>query len=601
MTVDARARAGLFLAMQYPVEVPGVSVSNFLRTAVTATRGEAPKLRNFVKELNGAMSGLAIDPKFAERSLNEGFSGGEKKRHEILQLELLDPKIAVLDETDSGLDVDALKVVSEGINRFRAKPGRGVLLITHYTRILRYISPTSCTSSSAAGSSKRAAPSWPTCWRTRATSGSRERAHRHERASERRRGPSPSTVPFDVEAIRKDFPILSRTVRNGKPLVYLDSGATSQHPTVVLDAEREYYERHNAAAHRGTHLLGQEATEIYEGARAKVAAFLGAATPDEVVFTKSATEGINLVAFGLAWSLRPGDEIVISEIEHHANLVPWQQLALRTGATLKWFRELPDGRLDVDPSLVTERTKVVAVTGQSNVTGVIPPLREIGELAHSVGALFLVDGAQLVPHHPVDVAAIGADFLAFSGHKMLGPLGLGVLYGKYAALDALPPFLTGGSMIEVVRMEETTFLPPPAKFEPRRPRGLAGRRPRRGDGLPDRARHGQRGRARGGADRARARGPRRDRRRAHPRPADHGEPRRHGRVRGRGRARARRRPGARRARHRDQDRPPLRVAAAPHARLPGVQPGVSFYLYNTHAEVDALADGIRYAKKFFRA
>jgi cysteine desulfurase/selenocysteine lyase len=279
-------------------------------------------------------------------------------------------------------------------------------------------------------------------------------------------------VPFDVEAIRKDFPILSRTVRNDRPLVYLDSGATSQHPTVVLDAERAFYERHNAAAHRGTHLLGQEATEIYESTRAKLASFLGAASPDEIVFTKSATEGINLVAFGLgsgdpaAMSLRPGDEIVISEIEHHANLVPWQQLALRTGATLKWFKELPDGRLDVDPAVITERTKIVAVTGQSNVTGVIPPLREIGELAHAAGALFLVDGAQLVPHHPVDVAEIGADFLAFSGHKMLGPLGLGVLYGKYAALEALPPFLSGGSMIEVVRMEETTFLPPPARFEP---------------------------------------------------------------------------------------------------------------------------------------
>ena len=273
------------------------------------------------------------------------------------------------------------------------------------------------------------------------------------------------TAPYDVAAVRGDFPILSRTVRNDNPLVYLDSGATSQHPTVVLDAEREYYERHNAAAHRGTHLLGEEATEIYEGTRAKVATFLGAASPDEIVFTKSATEGINLVAFGLAWSLRPGDEIVISEIEHHANLVPWQQLALRTGATLKWFRELPDGRLDVDPSLITERTKIVAVTGQSNVTGVIPPLRQIGQLAHAVGALFLVDGAQLVPHHPVNVADLGADFLAFSGHKMLGPLGLGVLYGKYAALDALPPFLTGGSMIEVVRMEGSTFLPPPQRFE----------------------------------------------------------------------------------------------------------------------------------------
>src|ERR1700743_1426520 len=193
---------------------------------------------------------------------------------------------------------------------------------------------------------------------------------------------SEDLVPFDVEAIRKDFPILPRTVRNDKPLVYLDSGATSQHPTVVLDAERDYYERHNAAAHRGTHLLGEEATEIYEGNRAKVASFLGAASPDEVVFTKSAPEGINLVAFGLAWSLKPGDEIVISEIEHHANLVPWQQLALRTGATLKWFRELPDGRLDIDESLITERTKIVAVTGQSNVTGGIPPLPRMSGRGH---------------------------------------------------------------------------------------------------------------------------------------------------------------------------------------------------------------------------
>ena len=271
---------------------------------------------------------------------------------------------------------------------------------------------------------------------------------------------------FDADAIRKDFPILSRTVRNDKPLVYLDSGATSQHPVQVLDAEREYYERHNAAAHRGTHLLGEEATEIYEGTRAKVASFLGAASADEVVFTKSATEAINLVAFALTPSIKPGDEILISEIEHHANLVPWQQLCLRTGATLRWFKALPDGRLDVDPSLITDRTKVVAVSGQSNVTGVIPPVAEIAALAHQAGALVLCDAAQSVPHHPVNVADLGVDFLAFSGHKMLGPLGLGVLYGRYAALDALPPFLTGGSMIEVVRLEETTFLPPPARFEP---------------------------------------------------------------------------------------------------------------------------------------
>ena len=274
------------------------------------------------------------------------------------------------------------------------------------------------------------------------------------------------TQPLDVETIREDFPILARTVRNDKPLVYLDSGATSQHPVQVLDAERAYYELHNAAAHRGTHLLGEEATEIYEGARAKLAAFLGAATPDEIVFTKSATEAINLVAYGLTSSVGPGDEILITEAEHHANLVPWQQLCARTGATLRWFTMLPDGRLDVDPSLITDRTRVVAVTGQSNVTGVIPPVAEIARLAHEAGAVVLVDGAQSVPHHPVDVAALGADFLAFSGHKMLGPLGLGVLWGRFDRLDALPPFLTGGSMIEVVRMEETTFLPPPARFEP---------------------------------------------------------------------------------------------------------------------------------------
>ena len=415
--------------------------------------------------------------------------------------------------------------------------------------------------------------------------------------------PREDTVPFDVEAIRKDFPILSRTVRNGKPLVYLDSGATSQHPTVVLDAERDYYERHNAAAHRGTHLLGQEATEIYEGARAKVAAFLGAARPEEIVFTKSATEGINLVAFGLGsggMSLRPGDEILISEIEHHANLVPWQQLALRTGATLKWFRELPDGRLDVDPSLVTERTKIVAVTGQSNVTGVIPPLRELGELAHSVGALFLVDGAQLVPHHPVDVAELDVDFLVFSGHKMLGPLGLGVLYGRYAALDALPPFLTGGSMIEVVRMEETTFLPPPAKFEPGVPAvSLAAGLGAAVDylaalGMDNVAAHEESLTAHalaalGEIDGVRILGPLTTENRGGTVAFEVEGVHAHdvGQV---------------------LDELGIAIRTGHHCAWPlhrtlGCQASnrASFYLYNTHAEVDALADGIRYAKKFFRA
>src|SRR5215469_465856 len=198
---------------------------------------------------------------------------------------------------------------------------------------------------------------------------------------------------LDVEAVRADFPILTRTVRNGNPLVYLDSGATSQKPVQVLGAERSFYELHNGAAHRGAHLLSEEGTGIYESARAKVAAFLGADT-GEVVFTKSATEAINLVAYTTTSSVGPGDEILITEMEHHANLVPWQQLAERTGATLRWFTVLPDGRLDLDPALITERTKIVAVTGQSNVTGVIPPVAEVARLAHEAGALVLADGAQ---------------------------------------------------------------------------------------------------------------------------------------------------------------------------------------------------------------
>jgi len=274
-------------------------------------------------------------------------------------------------------------------------------------------------------------------------------------------------VTLDVAAIRADFPVLSRTVRGGRPLVYLDSGATSQKPVAVLDAERAFYERHNSAAHRGAHLLGEEATDAYESARARVAAFIGA-DPGEIVFTKNATEAINLVAYAMsnAGSVGPGDEVLVSELEHHANLVPWQQLCERTGATLRWFRVTPEGTLDLDLDLITERTKIVAVTHQSNVTGVIPPVAEIARAAHEQGALVLADGAQSVPHQPVDVAALGVDFLAFSGHKMLGPYGIGVLFGRAEALEAMPPFLTGGSMIEVVRMEGSTFLPPPQRFEP---------------------------------------------------------------------------------------------------------------------------------------
>ncbi|HEX5292587.1 MAG TPA: cysteine desulfurase [Streptosporangiaceae bacterium] len=285
------------------------------------------------------------------------------------------------------------------------------------------------------------------------------------------------TTPLDVEAVRADFPILGRAVRGGHPLVYLDSGATSHKPRQVLDAEHDFYTMHNAGVHRGAHLLAQEATDAYEGARVRVADFIGA-DAGEVVFTKSATEGLNLVAYAMSnaatagpeaerFRVGPGDEILITEMEHHANLVPWQQLCLRTGATLRWFGVTPEGRLDLSniDDLITDRTRLVAVTHQSNVTGVIPPVTQIARRAHEHGALVVVDGAQSAPHQVVDVAALGADFYAFSSHKMVGPSGIGVLWGRRELLEAMPPYVTGGSMIEVVRMEASTFLPPPERFE----------------------------------------------------------------------------------------------------------------------------------------
>ena len=283
--------------------------------------------------------------------------------------------------------------------------------------------------------------------------------------------------PLDAADIRADFPILGRAVRGGRPLIYLDSGATSHKPRQVLDAERDFYTIHNSAAHRGAHLLGEEATDAYEAARARVAAFIGAPS-NEIVFTKSATEALNLVAYAMSnaatagpqaarFRVGPGDEILVTELEHHANLVPWQQLCERTGATLRWFGVTPDGRVDLSSAgeLITDRTKLVAVTQQSNVTGAVPPVAEIAAMAHARGALVVADGAQSVPHRPVDVTTLGADFLAFSSHKMLGPSGIGVLWGRRELLEAMPPFITGGSMIEVVRMEGSTFLPPPERFE----------------------------------------------------------------------------------------------------------------------------------------
>ena len=280
-------------------------------------------------------------------------------------------------------------------------------------------------------------------------------------------------MSFDAAVIRRDFPIFDRKIRDGKRLVYLDSGATSQKPESVIAAESDFYRLHNAAVHRGAHQLAEEATDIYEGARAKVASFIGAAE-SEVIFTKSATESLNLVAYAMGnapignrFNLQPGDSIVVTEMEHHANLIPWQQLAARTGAVLSWFEVTPEGRLDLTQidKVITEKTKVVALTHQSNVLGTINPLEAIVQRAHQVGAVIVLDACQSVPHMKVDVAKLGVDFVAFSGHKVLGPTGVGVLWGRAELLDELPPFLTGGSMIETVTMTSATWAPAPRKFE----------------------------------------------------------------------------------------------------------------------------------------
>ncbi|GEP26519.1 MULTISPECIES: SufS family cysteine desulfurase [Cryobacterium] len=296
-----------------------------------------------------------------------------------------------------------------------------------------------------------------------------------------------ANAAFSIEesaAIRSDFPILSRLVRGGKPLVYLDSGATSHKPRQVLDAERTFYEQHNSAVHRGAHQLAEEATEAFESARATVARFIGAQTK-EVVFTKNATEALNLVAYSFSnaaatgamggveadvaarFKLGVGDEIVITEMEHHANLIPWQELARRSGATLRWIGVTDDGRLNLNDleTVITDRTKVVAFTHVSNVLGTINPVSAIVARARKVGALTVLDASQSVPHLGIDVVDLDVDFLAFSGHKMFGPLGVGVLWGRSGLLEAMPPFLTGGSMIHTVHMEGSTYAAPPQRFE----------------------------------------------------------------------------------------------------------------------------------------
>jgi len=280
----------------------------------------------------------------------------------------------------------------------------------------------------------------------------------------------PGLLP-ELEVVRKDFPILERTLAGGLPLVYLDSANTSQKPQVVIDTMVDHLERHNANIARAMHQLGAESTEAFETARDRVAAFVKAPSRDEVVFTKNASEALNLVANTLAWSgplqVGPGDEVVITEMEHHSNIVPWQLLTQRTGATLRWFGLTDDGRLDLSniDELITERTKVVSLTWVSNMLGTINPVAQIAARAHEVGAIVVVDASQAVPQLPVDVAASGADLLAFTGHKCVGPTGIGVLWGRREVLDQLPPFLGGGEMIETVTMQRSTYAPIPHKFE----------------------------------------------------------------------------------------------------------------------------------------
>ncbi|HKP05873.1 MAG TPA: cysteine desulfurase [Microbacterium sp.] len=291
--------------------------------------------------------------------------------------------------------------------------------------------------------------------------------------------PAPSSIaPLDAAALRADFPILAQRV-NGERLVYLDSGATSQKPQAVIDAEVDFLTRANSAVHRGAHTLAAEATELFEDARTTVAGFVGA-RPEQLVWTSGATAGLNLVAYAIGnasvgrgapasarFALQPGDEIVITETEHHANLIPWQELAFRTGALLRHIPVRDDGTLDTDAAatLFGERTRVVAFTHVSNVLGIVNPVAELVSLAQAVGAVTVLDACQSAPHLPLDFPALGVDLAVFSGHKMLGPYGVGGLYGRADVLEALPPFLTGGSMITTVTLDEASYLPPPQRFE----------------------------------------------------------------------------------------------------------------------------------------
>ncbi len=433
MSVDERAKAGLFLAMQYPVEVPGVSVANFLRTAKTAIDGKAPSIRTWVKQVNEAMGKMDLDPTFGQRSVNEGFSGGEKKRHEIAQLELLNPKVAILDETDSGLDIDA----AGGLRgrqpvRGPGEPRRPADHPLHADPELHQARLRPRVRRRPPGRQRR-----PGAGRRTRGRGLRQVRQGSEGGCAVTLAADKTSAGYDVAALRADFPILRREV-NGKPIVYLDSANTSQKPQVVIDALTEHYTHHNANVARAMHLLGgAEATEAFEGgARQKLATFVGAARPpEEIVFTKNASEALNLTAHTLGADLKPGDEIVTTVMEHHSNIVPWQMLAERTGgATLRWFDITEDGRLDLAAAerdgLINEKTRIVTLTLVSNVLGTInrcgrSPIRPTRWVRR-----WSWTRPRGVPQMPVDMAALGADLVAFTGHKMVGPTGVGGAVGQ---------------------------------------------------------------------------------------------------------------------------------------------------------------------------
>ena len=440
------------MAFQYPVAIPGVTVTKYLRMVMNAhreSRGEEPiSLKDFRKDVEAAMTLTKVPKEFSTRYLNEGFSGGEKKRMEILQLALLAPRLAVLDETDSGLDIDALNTVAQGVNAVAARDRHG-----HAGHHPLPADP----------------PHRPPAVRAHHVRGPDRQAGRPG-ARHRARGARLRLDPRGGRGRRMsllapstaDFPTLPHT-----GVAYLDSGATSQTPIPVIEAMDAYYREYRASVHRGVYPIAALATEAYETARAKVAAFAGS-TVGETVFTRNATEAINLVAY--SWgsaNVRAGDLIVLTEMEHHSNLVPWQLLAERTGAELAYAPIDDEGLLIEDEldALLARGPKLVAVAHVSNVLGTVNPIADIAARAHDAGAVVVVDGAQAAPHLPLDVQALGADFYAWTAHKAYGPTGIGVLHGRRELLEAMPPFLGGGHMIAKVTKEGSRWAEPPVKFE----------------------------------------------------------------------------------------------------------------------------------------